>query len=154
MRIWLGTEVEHNTEYGKQVAFIECEYVDVDNILNKLIELNLLHNIDVMYFGAGEVDIKSFKYTDNCKKLLKKFNVVTTLETSMNNIASFGDFVFDNVVIRTPQFNINSISSCNRFIKVRHISSVGIAHISKFDFNSIATVDNGMYYDDILVYQD
>ena len=146
MRIWKGIEQEHNGNFGISTLFVESEnpcLPIIENILNND------RNINVVYFGAGEIDITDWKFISDLQEFKMKYGVDVVLECSLVNLPN--DYsVFDKCVIRIA---INNVL-CNAEIKLRTKNTVYICGINRFKSNSINSVVDGMYSEDILLYDE
>lgn len=154
MRIWLGKEQECNGNEGRIVAFVEEKNVEVDKVLYQLNLMDLLGFIDVIYFGAGEVDVESFVYTDNDIKIINEQRIKTTLELSSFSNTDFNGFPFNIVVYRFNAIELdhNDLNACKRVLKIRENTSVGLIDFDKLNYTSITKIKDGRYPNDALIY--
>ena len=145
MRLWCGKDVEYNPGYGIMTLFVESNNPDIDKIVNILSDND--YNIGIIYFGAGEVDIKNWEFLSDLHKLSDIY--IVALESS----ASVPDEVinmFDFVIFRMC---IPKISN-NVYIKCRTDTEVGITNSLNFRVNSLMGLSDGQYSGDIEIYKE
>ena len=148
MRIWKGIDAEHNSNVGKMTLFVESENPDL-----AVVELILKQHPDIkaIYFGAGEVDILQFTFINKLHALRKRYGILLLMECSYDNMITYDiRSYFDVVVLRIP---VDSIYG-NEQIKLRTGTQVYIRGINDFKNNSLATLKNGQYLNDIELYKD
>lgn len=154
MRIWLGKEQESNGNEGRIVAFVEEKNVKVLNVLYELQFMDLLGFIDAIYFGAGEVDVKSFVYSDRDIETINKYSIKTILELSSLSDTNFYNFPFTTVVYRfdATRLACNNLDARRFVLKIRKNSTVGLIDFDRLNYTDITKVTDGRYPNDALIY--
>ncbi len=143
MRIWCGVDVEHNPGNGKMTLFVESDNPNIDTILDVLRSSN--YGVSYVYFGAGEVDIKNWKFLDRLSEISDMFivGIESSIPLSEEIIKKF-----DYVIFRFP---ISCVLD-NVYIKYRTPDIVGITSVLNFETNRLDNLSNGQYENDLELY--
>lgn len=96
MRCWIGTEVEHNKNYGNTTLFIDSPAVYAFRVI-KVLKDNNLTNIS-LYFGANERDVVIFVATpEEVDFLRQNYKLIIETEKFYPQV-SYN--LFDNIIVR------------------------------------------------------
>ena len=105
MRIWIGKEMEGRYK-GVSTMFIESDIIN-SKVLNVVTQYIEDYPVNVLYFGAGRVNVKSIDYNcfailDNLKKL---FMLSIEFDKDGTEVPSL--YCFDSNVYRTMTSELN-----------------------------------------------
>lgn len=151
MKCWIGTEVEHNKNYGNKTVFIEGKVISATELLKVLKDNNL---VDVsLYFGANETDLVYLEYSeDDLRSLKEKYTLI--IETStLTDLIDYS--IFNNIIIRVDN-RVFKLDPNNVSFKLRDTDNVYIENI-KSD-NGVTNLDDldsqGLFKDDKIIYEE
>ena len=148
MRLWKGIDEEHNGNFGVMTLFVESVNPDIDIIESVL---NENKDIKALYFGAGETEVQQFDFLKKLGNLKEQYGVITLLEFSYEDIVTKDvRLYFDYTILR---INVNKLAR-NEQIKVRTDNFVYIYPLTEFRVNSLITLHNGQYLEDIELYNE
>lgn len=148
MRIWKGIDEEHNGNVGRMTLFIESANPDL-NIVESVLQYHT--DVKALYFGAGEVDVLGFDFITKLTALKKSYNVLFLLECSYENAVKYDiRSYFDFVIMRIKMDSIFG----NEQLKLRTKERIYIKNVVEFESNSLSTLNDGQYINDIELYND
>lgn len=154
MRCWLGTEVEHNLNYGNLTLFVDSSVVSASKLIQILNDNNLI-NISI-YFGANQNNLICLSATNEELDYLKN-NYKLIVEVTEKFMTSIDYRLFDNVIL-TQLNNYSELIPTNVSLKLKDKKDcVYVLNLSQHDCKTSLSELNtdGMFEgNDKLLYED